>query len=174
MGPIPPNIAGHIALHGAGRIRSQRRRQACFFTTKSKAEVCRMQKTARSENCSRQRIIILPVKVAKNSFSKQWQFAKMLHRRHSTVNCRITDMKLENGGRILTSRPLVCTADGRPHPAVTLSAKSLRRAWKHEIQIAHLRRRAAMARAVLPNPSAAGRMALRRQSSAPLGTCPRT
>ena len=35
-----------------------------------------------------------------------------------------------------------------------LSAKSLHRRCKHEIQIALLRRRAAMARAVLPNPSA--------------------
>ena len=68
-------------------------------------------------------------------------------------------------------RPLVWTADGRPHPAVTRtlqyaadiasnrngqhqSAKSLRRRWKHEIQIALLQRRAATARAVLPNPSA--------------------
>ena len=61
-------------------------------------------------------------------------------------------------------RPLVW----RPHAAVTrtlqyaadiassrngqhLSAKSLHRRWKHEIQIALLRRRAAMARAVLPD-----------------------
>ena len=66
-------------------------------------------------------------------------------------------------------RPLG-TADGRPHTAVTrtlqyadiassrngqqMLAKSLQRRWKHEIQIALLRRRAAMARAVLPNPSA--------------------
>ena len=35
-----------------------------------------------------------------------------------------------------------------------MSAKSHHRKWKHEIQIAFLRRRAAMARAVLPNPSA--------------------
>ena len=35
-----------------------------------------------------------------------------------------------------------------------MSAKSLQRRWKHEIQIALLRRRAAMTRAVLPNPSA--------------------
>ena len=34
-----------------------------------------------------------------------------------------------------------------------LSAKSLHRRWKHEIQIALLRRRAAMPRAFLPNPS---------------------
>ena len=63
-------------------------------------------------------------------------------------------------------RPLVWTADGRPHPAVThaadiascrnglqMLAKSLQHRWKHEILIA-LRRRAAMTRAVLPNPSA--------------------
>ena len=35
-----------------------------------------------------------------------------------------------------------------------LSAKSLHRRWKHEIQVALLRRRAAVARAVLANPSA--------------------
>ena len=35
-----------------------------------------------------------------------------------------------------------------------LPAKSLHRRWKHEIQIALLRRRAVTARAVLPNPSA--------------------
>ena len=35
-----------------------------------------------------------------------------------------------------------------------MSAKSLQRRWKHEIQIAVPRRRAAVARAVLPNPSA--------------------
>ena len=68
-------------------------------------------------------------------------------------------------------RPLVWTAGGRPHPAVTrtlqyaadiassrnghqMSTKSLQHRWKHEIQIALLRRRAAMTRAVLPNPSA--------------------
>ena len=53
--------------------------------------------------------------------------------------------------------------------------KSLHRRWKHEIEITLLRRRAAMARAVLPNPSSfsSGRVALRRhhrQSSAPLGS----
>ena len=66
-------------------------------------------------------------------------------------------------------RPLFWTADWRPHPAVTrtlqhaadigssrngqqMSAKSLQRRWMHEIQIALLRRKAAMVRAVLPNP----------------------
>ena len=64
-------------------------------------------------------------------------------------------------------RPLVWTADGRPHPAAirTLrfaadiavtrngqqaTAGMLVSRWKHEIQIAILRRRAAMTRAVLP------------------------
>ena len=73
-------------------------------------------------------------------------------------------------------RPLIWTADGRPHPAVTrtlqyaadiassqngqqMSAKSLQRRWKHEIQIAFLRQRAAMTRAVLPNPSARASLA---------------
>ena len=68
-------------------------------------------------------------------------------------------------------RPPVWTADGRPHPAVTrtlqyaadiacsrngqqMLATSFQSRWKHEIQIALPRRRAAMARAVLPNPSA--------------------
>ena len=68
-------------------------------------------------------------------------------------------------------RPLVSTAAGPPHPAVTrtlqyaadiassrndqqMSAKLLQRRWKHELQIALLRRRAAMTQAVLPNPSA--------------------
>ena len=68
-------------------------------------------------------------------------------------------------------RPLVWTADGCPHPAVTrtlqhaaqiavtrnnqqASAASLVARWKHEIQIAILRRRAAMARAVLPKATA--------------------
>ena len=68
-------------------------------------------------------------------------------------------------------RPHVWTADWRPHPAVTrtvqyaadvassrngqqMSAKSLQRTWKHEIQFALLRRRAVMTRTVLPSPSA--------------------
>ena len=67
--------------------------------------------------------------------------------------------------------PLVWTGDGRPHPAVTgtlqyaadiassrngqqMSAKPLQHSWKHEIQEALLRWRAAKTRAVLPNPSA--------------------
>ena len=67
-------------------------------------------------------------------------------------------------------RPLVWSADGRPHPAATRTlwyaanqaarrggeqadAKALRRRWKHEVQIAILRRRAALARAVQPRPT---------------------
>ncbi len=71
----------------------------------------------------------------------------------------------------ISYRPLVWTATGRPHPAVTRtmqyaaelaanrseqhadSASMLAR-WRHEVQIAILRRRAAMLRAVLPRPSA--------------------
>ena len=64
-------------------------------------------------------------------------------------------------------RPLVWTADGRPHPAVTrtlafaaeiaahrsdreVELQSLLARWRHEIQVALQQRRAAMARAVLP------------------------
>lgn len=67
-------------------------------------------------------------------------------------------------------RPLVWTADGRPHPAVVrtlryaaqlavvrrgeqATAGALVHRWNHEIQIALLRRRAAMTRAVLPSAS---------------------
>ena len=74
-------------------------------------------------------------------------------------------------GQGILCRPLVWTADGRPHLAVTrtlqcaadiassrngqqMSAKSLQHRWKHEIQIALFRRKAAITRAVLPNPSA--------------------
>ena len=77
--------------------------------------------------------------------------------------------ELQNQG--IHHRALIWTADGRPRPAATrtlqyaaeiaanrngqqMSAKSLQRRWKHEIQIALLRRRAAMSRVVLPNPSA--------------------
>ena len=68
-------------------------------------------------------------------------------------------------------RPLVWTADGRPHTAVTrtvqnaadleacrngqqMSTKSLGDRWKHEVQIALTRQRAATTRAVLPHTSA--------------------
>ena len=68
-------------------------------------------------------------------------------------------------------RPLVWTADGCPHAAVTRTLRyaadiaarrngqqstpgALVRRWKHEIQTATLRRRGAMARAVLPRATA--------------------
>ena len=63
-------------------------------------------------------------------------------------------------------RPMVWTSSGRPHPAATRTLhyaatqaayrsergepKAILRRWQHEIQVALLRRRAAMARAVLP------------------------
>ena len=67
-------------------------------------------------------------------------------------------------------RPLVWTSEGRPHPAVTRtlryaagiaatrggsqsSAGALLGRWRHELQIAIQRRRAAMTRAVLPRRS---------------------
>ena len=76
--------------------------------------------------------------------------------------------ELQRAGIIF--RPMVWTADGRPHPAATRTLKyaadlaasrnnrhdtaaSLLGRWRHEIQIAILRRRAAMYRAVLPKAS---------------------
>ena len=73
--------------------------------------------------------------------------------------------QLERAG--ILYRPMVWTADGRPHPAATRTLRyAAERAvvkggratsvaaylsrWRHEIQIAILRRRAAMTRAVLP------------------------
>ena len=68
-------------------------------------------------------------------------------------------------------RPMIWTADGRPHPAVTRTLKfaagiaarrqgggeatpGMMARWRHEIGVAIMRRRAAMMRAVLPKPSA--------------------
>ena len=90
-------------------------------------------------------------------------FRRKLHR----YRREISELAAAN----ITFRPLVWTADGRPHPAVTrtlqfaaqiavtrngqqTSAAALVGRWKHEIQIAILRRRAAMTRAVLPRSSA--------------------
>ena len=89
------------------------------------------------------------------------------NRKLSHDNHEIPDLR--NQG--IHCRPLVWTADWRPHPAVTrtlqfaadiassrngqqMSAEPLQHRWKHEIQIALLRQRVAMTRAVLPNPSA--------------------
>ena len=82
-------------------------------------------------------------------------------------HCRQEIPDVRNQG--VHHRPLVGTADGRPHPARTLlyaadtascrnvqqmSVEALQHRWKHEIQVSLLRRRAALTRAVLPNPSA--------------------
>ena len=78
---------------------------------------------------------------------------------------------IPTGSKSIGYRPLVWTADGRPHPAVTrtpqyagdiascrngqqISAKAPKHRWKHDIQVTLLRRRIAMTRAVLPNKSA--------------------
>jgi hypothetical protein len=67
----------------------------------------------------------------------------------------------------ISFRPMIWTADGRPHPAVTRTLrfaaeraarkspsdeqpKAIVARWSHEISLALARRRAAMARAVLP------------------------
>ena len=90
-------------------------------------------------------------------------FRRKLHRYRQEIT------ELSAAG--ISFRPLVWTADGCPHPAVTrtlqfaaqiattrnnqqASASLLVARWKHEIQIAILRRRAAMARAVLPKATA--------------------
>ena len=63
-----------------------------------------------------------------------------------------------DGGRASSpavTRPLQCAADiASSRNDQQMSAKSLQRRWKNEIQIALLHRRAAVTRAVLPNPSA--------------------
>ena len=84
-------------------------------------------------------------------------------RKFSHCRRQIPDLRVQG----LVYRPLVWTADGRLHPAITrtlqyavgiaacrngqrMSAKSLQHRWKHEIQTA-LRRRGAMTRGVLSN-----------------------
>ena len=87
-------------------------------------------------------------------------------------------------------RPLIWTADGRPHPAAvrtlryaadqavvraggTGDAASLLRRWKHEIMVAILRRRAAMSRAVLPRHSEREEWLLTGHANAEAGSVPR-
>jgi hypothetical protein len=89
--------------------------------------------------------------------------------RRKLMHYKLASPELAAAGIIF--RPLVWTADGRPHPAATRtlrfaaesaarrwgqdsSAKELLARWRHEIQVAIERRRAAMTRAVLPRPSA--------------------
>ena len=97
-----------------------------------------------------------------NAAAARGDAAQAAFDRKLSLNCAI---------RAFTTVSLVWTAEGRRHLVVmrTLqyvadiassrngqltSAKSLQRRRKHEIQIALLRWRAAMTRAVLPNPSA--------------------
>ena len=77
----------------------------------------------------------------------------------------------------ISFRPMVWTSNGRPHPAATralqyaaqlvatrgdggTSAKAFLSRWRHEIQVAILRRSAAKARAVLPRACASDRWLL--------------
>ena len=84
----------------------------------------------------------------------QRQLAEIRHRRDSIVSWRTTGTKSENSDRTFhrglrtgDAADIASSRNGQH-----LSAKSLHHRWKHEIQIALLQRRAAMARAVLPNP----------------------
>ena len=84
----------------------------------------------------------------------------------------------------ISFRPLVWTAEGRPHPAASRTmhyaarlaatrsgadagADSFLERWRHEIQVAIQRRRAAMARSVLPAVSAKGAWLLRGTTEQP-------
>ena len=92
-------------------------------------------------------------------------------RRHLVANCPTAGKKSQTcatrastidplfgqrrGDHTAVTRTLQCAADiASSRTGQQMSAKSLQRRWKHEVQIALLRRRAAMTRAVLPNPSA--------------------
>ena len=85
----------------------------------------------------------------------------------------------------ISFRPMVWTAEGRPHPAASRTLKFAARLastrgggeaksrgflarWRHEIQIAIQRRRAAMARAVLPKSSAREERLLLGRTEGPL------
>jgi len=86
---------------------------------------------------------------------------KLVHYRHVIP-------ELQAAG--IAFRPLIWTADGRPHPATTRTLKFAAEAaarkrggvavpgllsrWKHEITIAIIRRQVAMLCAVLPKPGA--------------------
>ena len=76
--------------------------------------------------------------------------------RQQSIHCRPRKSGQWMGGpHPAVTRTLQCAADiASSRNGQQMSAKSLQSRWKHEIQIALLRRRAAMTRAVLPNPSA--------------------
>ena len=74
---------------------------------------------------------------------KQLQPEETMCRRYLVANSHAAETKFRN-----------CAADiASSRNGQQMSATSLQRGWKHEIQIALLRRSAAMTRAVLPNPS---------------------
>ena len=89
--------------------------------------------------------------------------------RHKLRHYRDVIPQLASAG--ISFRPLVWTSEGRPHPAATRTLRyaaglatarggseadkaGLLRRWRHELQVAIQRRKAAMARAVLPRMSA--------------------
>ena len=101
------------------------------------------------------------------SAARRRQRKRPFDRKTSHCQRRIKDLRVQG----VSDRPLGWTADGRPHQAVTrttqlaadtaswwngqqMSAEALKLRWKHDVQIAVLRREAAMTRAVLPNTSA--------------------
>ena len=89
-------------------------------------------------------------------------FKRKLHHYRSVIP--------ESHAANIAFRPMIWSADGRPHPAVTRTLKyaadiaarkrggvavpALLARWKHEITVAIVRRRAAMIRAVLPKTGA--------------------
>ena len=87
----------------------------------------------------------------------------------------------------ISFRPMVWTAEGRPHPAASRTLRYAARLastrgggeaeaqgflsrWRHEIQVAIQRRRAAMARAVLPQSSTREEWLLHGRTEGPPGT----
>ena len=82
----------------------------------------------------------------------QQQLEETLRKQPLTVNYHTSDKIPDLRGQDILYRPLVWTADGRPHPAVTrtlqyaadiassrngqqMSAKSLQHRWEHGIQM---------------------------------------
>ena len=95
---------------------------------------------------------------------RQRQLAELLHRRHTIENFVTQERNrrmqgIQNrpqGGRRTDDRTRLSLRPFGTRPKRAASVGEIPSSlWKHEIQIALLRRRAAMARAVLPNPLAA-------------------
>ena len=118
----------------------------------------------------------------------QRQLAEMLHRRHSIV--KLSHYRNEIGElrqQGIHYRPLVWTADGRPHPVVTRTRLQPKRAaFLGEIPSSQVETRnpnrspapeSSHDTSSSPESFSTGRAALHRhhrQSFAPLGTCPRS